>query len=350
MSGRAIAVRVLAVLRVALVFPLIPLLAGCAGVAMSVTATHDGDATAQSHEWALTHPGLPAAETEGTIPMQIMELTVAGPARGMDPGLPNRLGSSDVPVRWYEPEMQAWGTLVWAHGGSFVRGTLDWPEADWVSRAFAEAGLRVYSVDYILASERVKAPAPSNDVAAVLTWVAEEHEGPLFVGGASAGGHLAVLAALAHVERSGDIPSRIIDGLILQYPTLHRTQREDPALADLTADVPEQRRFDAARIAQMYAFYLGDDPSDALVAGELSPSSLAALPPTIIVNAEFDDLRASGEQFAEQLREVGVSVAVHTQPGTVHGYVNRPEETVRARHDADASIDYFVRQLREILH
>ena len=88
---------------------------------------------------------------------------------------PNRMGSAEIPVRVYEPDGAwlrgdggPWGTIVWAHGGSFVRGTLDWPEADWVSRRFAAAGLRVYSVDYALANDEVKAPAPALDVAAVL--------------------------------------------------------------------------------------------------------------------------------------------------------------------------------------
>ena len=88
---------------------------------------------------------------------------------------PNRMGSAEIPVRVYEPDEAElrgdggpWGTIVWAHGGSFVRGTLDWPEADWVWRRFAAAGLRVYSVDYALANDEVKAPAPALDVAAVL--------------------------------------------------------------------------------------------------------------------------------------------------------------------------------------
>ena len=142
--------------------------------------------------------------------MRISNFTLAGPASsipGHMTGDPNRVGSVQVPVRLYEPdeaelgrEPEPWGTLVWAHGGSFVRGTLDWPEADWVARSFAAKGLRVYSVDYALASDTVKAPAPSNDVAAVLYDVRARHSGPVFVGGASAGGHLAVLAALNQAD------------------------------------------------------------------------------------------------------------------------------------------------------
>ena len=291
------------------------------------------------------------ASIEEGASMRISALEIAGPARDRDPGSPNRVGSFSVPVRQYLPAETPWATLVWAHGGSFVRGTLDWPEADWVSRRFADAGMRVYSVDYALASDAVKAPAPGNDVAAVLRWAAEQ-EGPLVAGGASAGAHLAALAALAQADLAASGAGRTADALILEYPTLHRVQRTDPALAAATVQLPEQRRFDASRIAEMYAFYLGDPgaaSAGAIVAGELPAERLALLPPTVIVNADADDLRASGEEFAEQLRAAGVPVVEAVQPGTVHGYLNRPDESDRARADAQETIDRFVRELRATL-
>lgn len=296
---------------------------------------------------ALTHGSI---ERGGE--MRIADIEVEGPAAGRDPGLPNRTGSAAVPVRSYEPEGAAWATLVWAHGGSFMRGTLDWPEADWAARRFAEAGIRVHSVDYALASDTVKAPAPAADVAAVLRWAGAE-EGPLVVGGASAGAHLATLAALAQADAAAAGAGRPVDALLLEYPTLHRVQRLDPELDAATAALPAQRRFDAGRIADMYDSYLGDAAgaaaAGAVVVGELPAERLAALPPVVIVNADADDLRASGEQFADQLREAGVAVVETVQPGTVHGYLNRPHEGERARADAQQSIDRFVAELRRIL-
>lgn len=294
--------------------------------------------------------------------VRVADVRMAGPAAGRSAApsftpLLNRIGSAEIAVRVYEPapidlrgDSAPWGTLVWAHGGSFVRGTLDWPEADWASRRFAEAGLRVYSVDYVLASETVKAPAPANDITAVLRQVRANHVGPVFVGGASAGGHLAVLAALAQAEfaaAAGD-PAARPDGLALVYPTLHRVQRPDAAISALTASLAEERRFGEERIAEMYDFYLGsldEDPAAPFsldVAGELPAQRLALLPPTVIVNAESDDLRASAEQFAEQLRVAGVAVTETAQPGTVHGYLNRPEESPRATSDAQTTIGLIV--------
>ncbi|WP_125099431.1 alpha/beta hydrolase [Leucobacter chromiireducens] len=290
--------------------------------------------------------------------VRITDLTVPGPARGREVGVPNRVGSAAVPVRVYEPPTAPWATLVWAHGGSFVRGTLDWPEADWVARRFAEAGMRVTSVDYALAGEAVRAPAPSADVAAVLDWVAAQDRGagslPLVMGGASAGAHLAVLAALHRAEGAAAGDGRAADALILEYPTLHRVQRADAAISAATAGLPDARRFGAERIAEMYAFYLGSVAGEPLapgvrVAGELPSEQLGLLPPTVLVHADADDLRASGEQFAEQLRAAGVAVAEFVQPGTVHGYMNRPEEHDRARADAHATIARFVAELRRIV-
>jgi len=230
-------------------------------------------------------------------------------------------GSARVPVRVYEPgNTSATATLVWAHGGSFVRGGLDWPEADTVARMCADRGIRVLSVDYALAGPRVKAPGPALDVAKVLEYAYATYVGRLAVGGASAGGHLAAYAVLAHPGMVGH--------LVLLYPTLHRHQREDPEVAQAMTGLPTSKRFDAGRIADMYAMYLGDTAtSHATVVGELDRETLQKLPPTTIVAAELDDLRVSAEMFVEQLEEAGVAVTYTVMPGTLHGFANRPDES-----------------------
>lgn len=229
-------------------------------------------------------------------------------------------GSARIPVRCYEPDTPpVTATLVWAHGGSFVRGGLDWPEADGVARRCAALGMRVLSVDYALASARVKAPGPALDVAQVLEYARTTYGGLVGVGGASAGGHLAAYAALAHPGTA--------DRLILLYPTLHRRQRDDPAVAELTASLPEGKRFGAGRIAEMYNFYLGREAAHATVVGELDREILATLPPTTIIAAERDDLRVSAEMFVEQLEEARVNVRYTVMPGALHGFANRPDES-----------------------
>ena len=106
------------------------LLSGCA---VPADATDDAVPAGNSAVVEYVDPGL----TEEMTSVQIADIQVPGPASGRDPGLPNLVGSASIPVRVYEPEGEPWAELVWAHGGSFVYGNLDWPEADWVSRSFS---------------------------------------------------------------------------------------------------------------------------------------------------------------------------------------------------------------------
>lgn len=293
-----------------------------------------------------------AQREEGDVIVNVEDVLVPGPALNRTVGTPNRVGSERIPVRVYTPESAEapWATLVWAHGGSFVHGNLDWPESDWVARRFAERGLRVYAVDYVLANDEVKAPAPEADVAAVLSWAGEQQNGPIIVGGASAGAYLATGAALG--QGTPDAGSAA-DALILEYPTLHRAQHPRPDIAAATSELPEVRRFGPERVAEMYDFYLGDADSTGerpeATIGELPSETLAALPPTMIVNADADDLRASGEQLAAQLREAGVPVTERVETGTVHGYLNRPHESAEATRQATATIDALTGWLAEEL-
>jgi acetyl esterase len=49
---------------------------------------------------------------------------------------------------------------------------------------------------------------------------------------------------------------------------------------------------------------------------------VAGLPPALIVNAELDSLRPSGEAFAAELARSSVDVRVVRQRGAMHGYLN----------------------------
>ena len=309
-----------------------------------------------------------AVEAPGSAPFGVTtrDFTVPGPSAGPVVGV-NRVGSEAVPVRQYEPvqpdgtPVEPWAELVWAHGGSFRHGGLDMAESHWVAWQFAAAGMRVFAVDYALASDTVKAPAPANDVTAVARWAAEREAGstaPLMIGGASAGAHLATLAALElsgpGVEAAvGPAAHRLPAALLLEYPTLHRTQLAAPEISALTSELAPRLQFDRTRIAEMYDYYLGGAAAavvsrDGLVAGELAAERLSQLPPVIMVNAEADDLRASGEQFAGQLSVAGVSVTAHTEPGTTHGYLNRGETPADAA-AASRTIERFVAAARALV-
>ncbi|HEU0182355.1 MAG TPA: alpha/beta hydrolase fold domain-containing protein [Agromyces mariniharenae] len=285
-------------------------------------------------------------------------------------------GAADGLVRVYPADAAALRPapgLVWAHGGGFVAGDLDMPEADWVARALAARGITVVSIDYRLVGDGSgRYPAGSDDVLAAWTWTlahADElglEASQLAIGGASAGANLVTGAVLRMLRpdrwsssaAEGDAyrdpgprldtaasrpPRRTMpSGVFLAYPTLHAVQAApDPALRTLLDANPAADRFFPAAVRAMYEAYLGGPVDDAplpAVPGRAAASDLAGFPPVLMVNDEADELRVSGEAFAATLAEAGVPVDLVVEPGTQHGHLNRPDEPA-----ASASIERVVR-------
>lgn len=118
----------------------------------------------------------------------------------------------NLAVRVYRPESdQPLPVVVWAHGGSFVRGTLDAFDGARSGMAAACACL-VVAVDQRLAPEATL-PAPIDDLLAAYLWAvdnASEHGGDVTrvgVGGESSVGNLAAAACLLARSRGTDIPA-----------------------------------------------------------------------------------------------------------------------------------------------
>src|SRR3954463_511983 len=77
----------------------------------------------------------------------------------------------DVPLRVYSPDAPSGAGLVWMHGGAFIAGDLDMPEADSVARELcARTGAVFVSVDYRLVDDDVRFPVPHDDVMAAWRW------------------------------------------------------------------------------------------------------------------------------------------------------------------------------------
>ncbi|MFD5224476.1 alpha/beta hydrolase [Microbacterium sp. NPDC058342] len=232
----------------------------------------------------------------------------------------------------------AGSALLWAHGGGFVQGDLDMPEADAVSRAFAERGAAVASVDYRLVADGEGVfPAASDDILTAWSWLVA-HAGDLgadptrlFAGGTSAGGNLiagAVLRMLGHAPATASAP--LPAGVFLAYPTLLAVQ--PPPSADLRAALdanPDADVFAPPAVMRMYRTYLGGEVDDAPVTaipGRATAADVAGFPPTIMINDDTDELRVSGELFAVTLKSAGVPIELSLEPGTTHGHLNRPDE------------------------
>lgn len=247
-------------------------------------------------------------------------------------GLVRLYPASDGPLRG--------STLLWAHGGGFVHGGLDMPEADAVSRAVAAHGAAVVSVDYALVGEDGSRtfPAGSDDVLTAWSWLADGADSAerLFIGGASAGANIvagAVLRMLGHAPATASVP--IPTGVILAYPTLLAAQPAPPAGLRAALDAnPAADVFGPSAVRAMYETYLGGSADDAPLTaapGLATPSDVAGFPATIIVNSEVDELRVSGEVFAATLTDAGIATDVSLEPGTTHGHLNRPEEPAFGR-------------------
>ncbi|SFT84545.1 Acetyl esterase/lipase [Geodermatophilus amargosae] len=240
----------------------------------------------------------------------------------------------DVPVRVYEPEGGGGGRpcFVWLHGGAFRMGDLDMPEADWTARQVCErADAVVVSVDYRLCVGGVTYPVPHDDAVAAVRWVRDSaadlgiDPDRITVGGASAGGNLATGAALRLRDDDGWQPA----ALVLAYTTLHAVvPAPSTALAALMTEVPRLLRFLPEDRASITRNYLGGPESRADGYAMPATAVLDGLCPVLLLNSEYDDLRASAEAFTAALALAGVDVRQVLVPGMLHGFLNMPAADV----------------------
>ena len=243
---------------------------------------------------------------EGESVDAVVNRTVPGPA-------------GDVRVRIYSPSgvgSTPSPALVWFHGGGWVYGSLD--SADFVCRGIANrAGCRVISVDYRLAPE-AKFPAAVDDCFAVTRWIAD-HAADLrvdadriAVGGDSCGGNLAAVVTQLAREQGG--PSLAFQALV--YP-----------ITNHSFDTPSYRDYGdgylLTRDAMVYFWnhYLDDEgDGNCPLASPLRATTLAGLPPAIVITAEFDPLRDEGEAYAARLRADDVTVELVRYDSQIHGF------------------------------
>lgn len=229
-----------------------------------------------------------------------------------------------VPARLYRGPSAGEAGLVWVHGGAFISGDLAMPESHWVGLEFAARGIPVLALDYRKAVGGVRHPALSDDVLAGwraapgLLGIPVER---LHLGGASAGANLGAGVTLRLLATREPAPA----SLVLVYPVLHAVlPPAGPDAARATAALPAEARFSPAFTRAINANYVGG--TEHLGDGIAFPanSDVRGMPGTLVINAEADDLRASGEAFARQLLDAGVDVDVRFEPGTAHGYLNLP--------------------------
>jgi acetyl esterase len=209
--------------------------------------------------------------------------------------------------------------LVFFHGGGFTYGDLD--THDGVCRLLCRhAGAHVLAIDYRLAPEH-PFPAAVEDARAALSWASAHAQelgadpGRIGVGGDSAGGNLAAVAAQLAARDGG--PAPVLQLLI--YPatdcTRHRRSRE--LFGDgffLTSS--QMDWFEENYLGSVGGASCRDPRASPLIAKDLS-----GLAPAIVVTAGFDPLRDEGEEYADALRAAGTPALSRRFPAFVHGFI-----------------------------
>jgi acetyl esterase/lipase len=234
--------------------------------------------------------------------------------------VPGPPGDPDVTVRVYVPKArpsEPIPAILYIHGGGFFLGSID-TEHGGAARMADELGVVVASVEYRLAPE-FPFPAGLEDCYAALVWLHDQADvlgvdrARVAINGGSAGGGLAAGLALLARDRGGP-------AICFQYLGI-------PELDD-RLDTPSMRQFhdtpmwSRPQAEKSWEWYLGDAYGSDDVSPYAAPAratDLAGLPPAYVSTMEYDPLRDEGILYALNLMAAGVSVELHSFPGTFHG-------------------------------
>jgi acetyl esterase/lipase len=266
---------------------------------------------------------LPSARTmfDGLIRTMLADRSFDGVAL-RELSVPGRGSDPEVPIRFFIPDNAAGPVpvLLWIHGGGFVVGTAESSDPFCIQVA-RELGFAVASVEYRLAPE-TPFPGPLDDCYAALLYIHSHAEelgvdpNRIAVGGQSAGGGLAAGTALK-ARDEGVVP---VAFQFLEVPALD--DRLETVSMTNFVDTPGWTR---PKAILSWNYYLGEsysgpeDPDVSIYAAPSRATDLTGLPPTYLSAMELDPLRDEGIEYALRLLQAGVSVELHSFPGTFHG-------------------------------
>jgi acetyl esterase/lipase len=204
--------------------------------------------------------------------------------------------------------------IVHVHGGGWRRGSRRHPlpalGADFYDQLAAQ-GFAVAAIDYRLSGE-ARFPAPLDDVRTAIGWVRDNagphrlDHGRVFLWGDSAGGHLALLAALTGAAAGG---------VVAWFPVTDLARLPD----DVTdaGGVPD--RGPGSREALLLGAPAPEVPELAWEASPVAHASAAA-PPVLLMHGAADDMvpPAQSIRLAGALRAAGATVELELVPGATH--------------------------------
>ena len=252
--------------------------------------------------------------------------------------------TADVAVAIYTPataSQEKRAGLVYFHGGGWVLNYITKYHAQLAAMAKKTNSI-IVSVNYQKAPEH-KFPIPFNDCYEGLQWTVANADrlgidlARLGVGGDSAGGNLACAVALAARDRG--VIKLAYQWLV--YPC------NGPEFVD-NPDVPNAEGYGLTqlRMKWLWEMYLNGDADRANpYAAPHSAPSLAGLPPTIMITAEYDVLRPDGIAYYEKLKAAGNKIVYKDCQGMIHGFFSLG----RVIDDGIAIQDWFAENILKIV-
>ena len=246
---------------------------------------------------------------------QVEDVVIARPA-----------GDSALRARAYRPRaLEPVGALLWLHGGGWCVGDLD--GFDRVCRSLCNAaGAIVVSVDYRLAPEHPY-PAAVEDADLAVAWATSHGARQLgfdpervAIGGDSAGGNLATVAAL---HAPGALRAQLLVYPVVDAAMDSESYREFADFTLLTRDA----------MAWCWRTYLGGDQArgSEVDASPLRAGDLSGAPAAFVAVAGHDVLHDEGVAYARALSEAGVDVELRTYDDMPHGFIRWGGVVDRAR-------------------
>lgn len=277
----------------------------------------------------------------GNIEAPIPEIKPVDGVDSVDLELP---GDPPVRVRRYEPataENEPRPAFVWVHGGAWMFGDLDQPEADAAAqRICAHLDIVVVSVDYRLAPTHTFPAALDDVVAAFDGTIADPgvDEARVAIGGASAGGNLVGGAAQRIRDRGGRQPA----ANMLVYPATNPAGGPYDAVRP---DVcPEVLWFDQPTTSFLFDVYLGSAQERTYAVP--ADGDLVGLAPTLVTTSSLDGLEDQAVAYVSALRAAGVEVDHHRVDGLLHGYLGMCGQVEAADAALVRHADWLGAQLR----
>ncbi len=222
-----------------------------------------------------------------------------------------------VPCRLYKPaHCDDLPLLVYLHGGGWSFGSLD--SHDRFLRQLSVCGrVEILSVGYRLAPEHAY-PSARNDVIRIVKGLYEgailDHADgrPLFLGGDSAGAHIALSAAMR-------LSRKVLNGLVLFYGAY----RPDFTTDSYRANGCGAFGLTTERMRSYWSAYLHAASQAEREEVNLLACDANELPQVYIGAAECDPLLSDSLDLAASLERCGVGHQLQVAKGESHGYLRR---------------------------